>query len=104
MAISPKKLLQEITEQEEQTLESLEKKIDADLQKKFNGESVYISVSGEFYKLRKPAQDNLLNRYLAQGWTRIALESDQREGSYLVFEYKSAKKSARERDMDMFPR
>ena len=95
MAVNPKKLLEEITQDEEKKLAALEKHIDSVLQESFDGGSAYVNISSDFYSLRKPAQNNLFQRYRKQGWTSIRIESDQREGSYLVFEYKPQKQSHR---------
>lgn len=88
MVVNPKDLLKTITEQEETILVALERRIDEELKRKFNGSNdVCVDTRNLWDQLRPILQNKLLNNYREAGW-KVQFESDQREDSYLRFTYK----------------
>ncbi|MBN2142477.1 hypothetical protein JW711_04055 [Candidatus Woesearchaeota archaeon] len=73
MVIGPKKSLETITEEESKQLEALEKKIDKELRKKFQGR--YLMVFGNQKEIpRRYALETLLDKYRAEGWKKVTIE------------------------------
>lgn len=80
MVVTPKEAIKLNAQKDQQQLASLEELIDRELLERYRGQPLSIGIqypSGKVY-------DALERRYQAAGW-KIKLESDQRDGSYLVF-------------------
>jgi hypothetical protein len=88
MVIGPKKVLETITEEEERILHRVEQKIDQHLQHNYDGEyGGILPCSEDFRGIRSCVLEHLLDKYREAGWTRVEVNHDQREGSWIRFEY-----------------
>lgn len=91
MAINPKKLLEELSQQAQIQMNKLEAEIDRYVEVNFEGRSVCVPVS-EYPKAH--VAEKLKEKYLGAGWTSARFRSDQRDGEYFELEYNPLVKGA----------
>lgn len=87
MVVGPKELLEKITEEEAEILEALERRIDQELLRYFDGtRNVIYPMDGEPRQVRRNVLEGLLGRYRQAGW-KVKIVHDQREGDFINFDY-----------------
>lgn len=97
MVVGPKELLEKITEDEAEILENLEKRIDQELLKNFDGtRNVIYAMDGDPRKLRRNVLEGLLSRYRQAGW-KVKIVYDQRDGDFINFDYAPASNTEEEK-------
>ena len=87
MAISPQDLMKRVSDKNRNVLDDLEQKVNESLERSFNGRSATITPSREFDALPQYMKEQFLDQYRQVGW-EVKQHSDQREGEFLVFQYK----------------
>jgi hypothetical protein len=80
MVVTPKEAIKFRSAEDRRVAAQLEREIDKHLKENYDGEPEYLHIDYPNDRVFK----ELKSRYNAAGWN-IRLESDQREGDYLVF-------------------
>lgn len=83
MAVSPREILETLTEKDNEDIARIEKRLDKALREGFDGTRAF-TYSADLFDCSKRATDELLKRYRAAGWI-VSRQYDQRDGDYYEF-------------------
>ncbi|MFA6089429.1 MAG: hypothetical protein WC755_06200 [Candidatus Woesearchaeota archaeon] len=87
MVIDAKKLEERVLRNEADNFRTVEKSIDAALEKAFDGQRAVFDVPIGYNQLHTLTRKEMLNKYRNAGWD-VKYESSQRDGDFLEFAIK----------------
>ncbi|MBT5023240.1 hypothetical protein HOK51_09065 [Candidatus Woesearchaeota archaeon] len=86
MVIGPQALAQKVADNNKDSLQQLEAKIDQALERSFDGKRVTLDHRKFFSEIPHYLREEFFNKYRAQGWN-VKVVYDQRDGDFVDFTY-----------------